>query len=84
MNAQIPSSDEAGLTTVRVAAETGRIDRNGMLLHADDRLMRLHQQLGGSTSGGELAVPPLLELARHSMRLGMRLSRPVKAAGSSA
>ncbi len=84
VNAQIPSLDEAGLTTVWVAAETGRIDRNGMLLHADARLMRLHQQLGGSTSGGELAVPPLLELARHSMRLGMRLSRPVKAAGSSA
>jgi hypothetical protein len=45
--------------------------------------MRMHLDLGGLAEG-TLAVPPLLDLARHSLRLGMRLSRPVTAAGATA
>ncbi|GGB66354.1 hypothetical protein GCM10010833_21910 [Blastomonas aquatica] len=52
-------------------------------MHADEPLLRLHHDLGG-TDNGELAVPPLLELVRHSLRLGMRLSRPVTTAAADA
>ena len=82
MNAQLPASAGTAPGTGRAAADTGRIDRDGRLLHADDRLMRLHLDLGGEPDGA-LAVPPLLDLARHCLRLGMRLSRPVTAAGTS-
>lgn len=64
-------------------AITARIDRNGALLHADQPLLDLHHALGGD-SEGELAIPPLLDLARHSHRLRMRLSRPVVAVGTTA
>ena len=57
-----------------------RLDREGRLLHADDRLAQLHEALGGDADG-VLAVPSLLDLARHALRLGMRLSRPVSVVG---
>ena len=57
------------------------LDVNGRLIRADQPLMDLHLALGG-TAEGELAVPPLLDLARHAQRLGMRLSRPVATAGA--
>lgn len=66
-----------------IAANTARVDREGRLVNAGGPLLALHQDLGGGIDG-ELAIPPLLDLARHSMRLGMRLSRPVTAAGASA
>ncbi|MFN3473986.1 MAG: sensor histidine kinase [Blastomonas sp.] len=83
MNAQLPASAGTVPHAGSAAKDSGRIDRNGMLLHADERLMRLHLDLGG-TIDGPLAIPPLLDLARHSLRLGMRLSRPVTTAGASA
>ncbi len=60
---------------------TGQIDRTGRLRHADNRLMQLHLALGGEPHG-ELAVPPLLEMARHAQRIGMRLSRPITTASA--
>lgn len=57
-----------------------RLDRDGRLLSASERLTALHLSLGGEP-GGVLAVPGLLDLARHGLRLGMRLSRPVTIAG---
>ncbi|MDM7954835.1 sensor histidine kinase KdpD [Blastomonas sp.] len=83
MNVQLPASAATVLETGKAESEAGRIDRNGVLLDAGARLMRLHLELGGAKDG-ELAVPPLLDLAHHSLRLGMRLSRPVTAAGATA
>lgn len=50
-------------------------------MEADAPLMQLHLALGGEADD-VLAVPPLLDLARHAQRLGMRLSRPVSTAGT--
>ncbi|MFZ5700230.1 MULTISPECIES: HAMP domain-containing sensor histidine kinase [Pseudomonadota] len=57
-----------------------KIDRDGRLLHADARVAELHKALGGA-EGEVLAIPALLDLARHAMRLGMRLSRPLTIIG---
>lgn len=57
------------------------VDREGRLVRADRPLAELNASLGGSL-GEMLAVPSLLDLARHSLRLGMRLSRPVSAVGA--
>ncbi len=59
------------------------VDRDGRLVRADPPLADLNASLGGSL-GEILAVPSLLDLARHCMRLGMRLSRPVSAVGARA
>lgn len=56
----------------------GQVDADGLLLSADPLLMRLHLRCGGK-EGGPLAVPELAELCRLSRRLGMNLSRPVRA-----
>lgn len=81
MNALPPDPD--GTTSGDQPVKTGlaRIDRDGRLIEADARLMQLHRALGGSVDG-ELAVPQLLDLARHCQRLAMRLSRPVTAAST--
>lgn len=50
------------------------------MVRADSRLVALHARLGGG-DGDVLAVPTLLDLVRNSLRLGMRLSRPVTAIG---
>lgn len=83
MNAQIPTSGGELGHRRSAGPGTARIDREGRLVHADEPLLQLHHDLGGSIAG-ELAVPPLLDLVRHSLRLGMRLSRPVTAASPSA
>lgn len=57
----------------------GRLDVDGRLVSADPLLMRLHLHCGGF-EGGPLAIPQLAGLCRLSKRLGMNLSRPVKAA----
>lgn len=57
----------------------GRLDIDGRLVSADPLLMRLHLHCGGF-EGGPLAIPQLAQLCRLSKRLGMNLSRPVKAA----
>lgn len=68
------------MTSAAISTVTARLDPAGRLIHADAPLEDLHLALGGDT-GGLLAVPPLLDLARHAQRLGMRLSRPVSTAG---
>lgn len=84
MNAQMPTSGGADpgvpVGGGRALACTARLDREGRVVRADAALLRLQADLGGAPDG-ELAVPPLLDLARHALRLGMRLSRPVQAAG---
>lgn len=57
----------------------GRLGIDGRLVSADPLLMRLHLHCGGY-EGGPLAVPQLASLGRLSRKLGMNLSRPVKAA----
>lgn len=68
------------MTTAEKLAEPvrGQVDADGLLLSADPLLMRLHLRCGGK-EGGPLAVPELAELCRLSRRLGMNLSRPVRA-----
>jgi hypothetical protein len=83
VNAHTPDARPAADASPLLTSATLSIDRNGHLLHADDRLMREHLALGGEPEG-ELALPALLELAHHAQRLGMRLSRPVTFAVSSA
>lgn len=78
VNAQTPASHGHS-----EAALTARVDRDARLVHADAPLLQLHRDLGG-TENGELAVAPLLDLVRHCLRLGMRLSRPVTVAGADA
>ena len=56
----------------------GRLDVDGRLVSADPLLLRLHLHCGGF-EGGPLAIPQLANLARLSKRLGMNLSRPIKA-----
>ncbi len=70
------------MTQVSLGKETlARVDRDGRLLLAGERLSALHASLGGEP-GGILAVPALLDFVRHGQRLGMRLSRPVIVAGA--
>ena len=57
----------------------GKLDGDGRLISADPLLMRLHLHCGGF-EGGPLAVPQLAQLCRLSRKLGMNLSRPVRAA----
>ncbi len=57
----------------------GRLDVDGRLVSADPLLLRLHLHSGGF-EGGPLAIPQLANLCRLSKKLGMNLSRPVKAA----
>lgn len=57
----------------------GRLDVDGRLVSADPMLLRLHLHCGGF-EGGPLAIPQLANLYRLSKKLGMNLSRPVKAA----
>lgn len=57
----------------------GRLDVDGRLVSADPLLMRLHLHSGGF-EGGSIAIPQLASLCRLSKKLGMNLSRPVKAA----
>lgn len=83
MNAHSPDTGGTPGGALPCPPVTLQVDRNGRLLHADERLMREHLALGGE-EGGELALPALLDLARHGLRLGMRLSRPVTFAGSAA
>jgi len=82
VNAHPPEAAAVQADAQRVAALIAHIDRDGRLLRADDRLTDLHARLGGEP-GGVLAIPELLDLARHAMRLGMRLSRPVSAVSPS-
>lgn len=60
----------------------GRLDVDGRLVSADPLLLRLHLHSGGF-EGGPLAIPQLAGLARLSKRLGMNLSRPIKATDDS-
>jgi signal transduction histidine kinase len=55
------------------------INGEGRLLRADDALRRLNQRAGGE-DGGIIAVPALLAIAQLSLRLNMRLARPVRVA----
>jgi signal transduction histidine kinase len=57
----------------------GRIDGDGRLVAADERLAALHAQAGGE-EGGPLAVPQLATLARLARRLGITISRAALAA----
>lgn len=57
----------------------GRLDVDGRLVSADPLLLRLHLHCGGF-EGGPLAIPQLANLCRLSKKLGMNLSRSVKAA----
>lgn len=69
---------------MRAAHETpqhARLDREGRLLHADARIVALHRELGGE-DGSILALPTMLDLARHALRLGMHLSRPLTVVGA--
>lgn len=79
----MPASGVEPGPALPAGATTARVDRNGCLVRADEPLLQLHHDLGGSIAS-ELAVPPLLDLVRHCLRLGMRLSRPVTAASPSA
>lgn len=54
----------------------GRLDPEGLLTAADDRLEELNRRAGGAI-GAPLAVPELARLVRLSMRLGIELSRQV-------
>jgi signal transduction histidine kinase len=58
------------------APVTALLDRNGCLLHADDRLMRLQVEAGGQPNG-PFALPALAAIVRLGLRLGTPLSRPV-------
>jgi signal transduction histidine kinase len=80
VNAHNPDGENAVRQARPAEAASVRLDREGRLLAASDAIMALHTALGGD-AGGLLAVPSLLDLARHGLRLGMRLSRPVSIAG---
>lgn len=83
VNAHYPEGGHAKAQSSAAGTARVRLNREGRLLFADDRLTALHRSLGGDP-GGVLAVPALLDLARHGMRLGMRLSRPVTVASPEA
>ncbi len=83
MNAHNPDGENAVTQARPAEAAYVRLDREGRLLAACDEIITLHGALGGEP-GGTLAIPALLDLARHGLRLGMRLSRPVTIAGPDA
>lgn len=60
-------------------AAFGRLDADGRLIDADEKLAALHRNAGG-VPGGTLAVPQIAALARLSRRLGILVSRGVIAA----
>lgn len=64
------------MTRTPAAPVTASLDRNGCILHADDRLMVLQIEAGGQ-SDGPLALPSLAGVVRLALRLGTPLSRPV-------
>ena len=57
----------------------GRLDRDGRLIDAEERLADLNRRAGGSV-GASLAVPQIATLARLAQRLGIAISRSVIAA----
>lgn len=81
MNVQVQDTSPARRHAGHGAAIEAFVDRNGRLLRADPPMADLHASLGGAL-GEILALPSLLDLAQHAMRLGMRLSRPVSAVGA--
>lgn len=58
---------------------TGQVDREGRLIAADPRLLRLNEAAGGF-AGGAVAVPQIATLARLARTLGILVSRPIIAA----
>lgn len=60
---------------------TGRVDRDGRLVEADEPLLRLQQE-AGSKLGAPLALPQLAAVARSAIKLGVPLSRAVIAASN--
>ncbi|MBR0551385.1 sensor histidine kinase [Stakelama marina] len=60
----------------RMPPVVGRIDSEGKLTEADQRLEELNRRAGGAI-GEPLAVPELARLVRLAMRLGIALSRQV-------
>jgi signal transduction histidine kinase len=65
--------------TQDAAPVTASLDRDGCLLRADDRLMRLQIEAGGQPNG-PFALPALAAIVRLGLRLGTPLSRPVELA----
>ena len=70
---------------VPIVAETthARVDRDGRLVSADDRLLALNVRAGGSV-GAPLAVPQLATMARLARTLNIPISRGVVAADGAA
>jgi hypothetical protein len=64
------------MTQIAAVPVTASLDRNGCLLHADDRLMLLQIEAGGQPHG-PFALPALAAIVRLGLRLGTPLSRPV-------
>ncbi len=58
---------------------TGQVDRDGLLIAADPRLLALQNAAGG-TLGSRVAVPQIATLSRLARTLGILVSRPVIAA----
>lgn len=83
VNAHNPDGESAVTQARAAGAAFVRLDREGRLLAGSDEILALHAALDGEP-GGLLAIPALLDLARHGLRLGMRLSRPVTVAGPDA
>ncbi len=54
----------------------GRVDRAGLLVHAEPRLAELNRRAGGGV-GLPIAVPPIATLVRLAQRLGIAVSRAV-------
>jgi anti-sigma regulatory factor (Ser/Thr protein kinase) len=67
------------MTRAEPAPVTASLDRDGCILHADDKIMRLQIEAGGQPDG-PLAVPALASVVRLALRLGTPLSRPVELA----
>ncbi|MEA1071381.1 HAMP domain-containing sensor histidine kinase [Sphingomonas sp. LY160] len=60
---------------------SGRVDRDGRLIEADPRLLRLQRE-AGSDLGALIALPQLAMVVRTAIRLGVPLSRSIIAASS--
>ncbi|MFC4292184.1 sensor histidine kinase [Sphingorhabdus arenilitoris] len=61
------------------AAVTADVASDGRLLRADEPILHLHRQAGG-TDGGQFAVPGLAAIASATHRIKMRLARAVRVA----
>lgn len=59
---------------------TGRVDREGRLVEADEPLATLQRENGGEI-GGTLAIPELRNIATRAVELGLRMSRSFNALG---